>query len=207
MPNYTTYKRQLAVLDAQNDDIEAWITVRGNHIPIKKGESKEDAVKSFFEKKSDVSGGKEESGSKKDVDSGKNGGKVYKNTMSKVRGFKAKEDGTFDFVTGKPKNYSDGYSVSFHQNEPDANGKYKSDYGRYTEEEYDKNVADMVKESGGELNIGYFAGTPEVSVWVKGIKEAKRLMVKHNQHSIWDWKSGDVILNPHYDPKKNPMKE
>lgn len=48
MPSYLVYKRQLSVLDA--DDIE-WITVRGNHIPIKKGQSKEDAVKSFLESK------------------------------------------------------------------------------------------------------------------------------------------------------------
>ena len=48
MPSYLVYKRQLAVLDA--DDIE-WITVKGNHIPIKKGENKEEAIKSFFESK------------------------------------------------------------------------------------------------------------------------------------------------------------
>ena len=57
MPSYTQYMRQMAVMDA-DDDIESWITVRGNHIPIKKGQSKEDAVKSFIEKK----GGKEKGG-------------------------------------------------------------------------------------------------------------------------------------------------
>lgn len=50
MPSYTQYKRQVAVLDDDND-IESWITVHGNHIPIKKGQSKEDAVKSFIESK------------------------------------------------------------------------------------------------------------------------------------------------------------
>lgn len=50
MPSYTQYKRQMAVLDDDND-IESWITVHGNHIPIKKGQSKEDAVKSFIESK------------------------------------------------------------------------------------------------------------------------------------------------------------
>jgi len=59
MPSYTTYKRQMAVLDA--DDIESWITVKGNHIPIKKGQSKEEAVKSFLESKGSNSGGKTES--------------------------------------------------------------------------------------------------------------------------------------------------
>lgn len=49
MPSYLSYLNQMAVLDA-DDDIQ-WITVRGNHIPIKKGENKEDAIKSFFESK------------------------------------------------------------------------------------------------------------------------------------------------------------
>ena len=48
MPSYLSYKRQMAVLDADDTEIESWITVRGNHIPIKKGQSKEDAVKSFI---------------------------------------------------------------------------------------------------------------------------------------------------------------
>lgn len=49
MPSYSQYKRQIAVLDADDTEIESWITVRGNHIPIKKGQSKEEAVKSFIE--------------------------------------------------------------------------------------------------------------------------------------------------------------
>lgn len=52
MPSYSSYIRQMSVLD-KDDDI-TWITVKGNHIPIKKGQSKGDAVKEFFEsKKSD----------------------------------------------------------------------------------------------------------------------------------------------------------
>ena len=50
MTSYLRYQKELiTVQDA--DDIESWITVRGNHIPIKKGQSKEDAVKSFLENK------------------------------------------------------------------------------------------------------------------------------------------------------------
>lgn len=59
MPSYLSYKRQMAVLDADDNEIESWITVRGNHIPIKKGQSKEDAVKSFIKSK----GGNIEKGS------------------------------------------------------------------------------------------------------------------------------------------------
>ena len=55
MPSYSQYKRFLSVLDV--DDVE-WITVKGNHIPIKKGENKEEAIKSFFENKSSERGQK-----------------------------------------------------------------------------------------------------------------------------------------------------
>lgn len=53
MPSYTAYKRQ--VMDA--DDNITWITMNGNHIPIKEGQTKEEAVKEFLAKK----GGKSES--------------------------------------------------------------------------------------------------------------------------------------------------
>lgn len=62
MPSYLSYKRQIAVLDENNDDI-TWITVKGNHIPIKKGQNKGEAVKEFFEKKN--AGSKSEKVSKK----------------------------------------------------------------------------------------------------------------------------------------------
>lgn len=75
MPSYTQYLRQMAALDANDDDIESWITVKGNHIPIRKGQSKEDAVKSFIEKK----GGKykQESYGKHYVKTGEKGDEKY----------------------------------------------------------------------------------------------------------------------------------
>lgn len=51
MPSYSQYKRQMAVMDADDANIETWITVKGNHIPIMKGQSKEEAVQAFIEKK------------------------------------------------------------------------------------------------------------------------------------------------------------
>lgn len=57
MPSYSQYKRQMAVMDADDANIETWITVKGNHIPIMKGQSKEEAVQSFLEKKGKSSGG------------------------------------------------------------------------------------------------------------------------------------------------------
>lgn len=51
MPSYSQYKRQMATIDADDANIETWITVKGNHIPIMKGQSKEEAVQAFIEKK------------------------------------------------------------------------------------------------------------------------------------------------------------
>lgn len=62
MPSYMSYKRQMGVVDA-DDDIQ-WITVKGNHIPIKKGESKEDAINAFFESKGKGKNSPEKSQSK-----------------------------------------------------------------------------------------------------------------------------------------------
>lgn len=85
MPSYSSYKRQMAVLDAKNDNIESWITVKGNHIPIMKGQSKEDAVKSFLAGKSDKASAKRESkptsageATKKVVEQAKKNQEIYK---------------------------------------------------------------------------------------------------------------------------------
>ena len=37
--------------NSKDDDVVDWITVHGNHIPLKKGQSKEDAIKEFIEQK------------------------------------------------------------------------------------------------------------------------------------------------------------
>ncbi len=38
------------------EEIEYWITVNGNHIPVKKGQTKEDAISSFLKDKGDDRG-------------------------------------------------------------------------------------------------------------------------------------------------------
>ena len=48
--NLTTLETIAYGLDTTDPDIK-WITVRGNHIPIKNGQNKSDAVKEFFESK------------------------------------------------------------------------------------------------------------------------------------------------------------
>ncbi|MBO7696241.1 MAG: DUF2213 domain-containing protein [Methanobrevibacter sp.] len=55
------YERANIVMNAKekDDDVE-WITVHGNHIPIKKGQSKDEAVKEFIEKQQGESFDKKE---------------------------------------------------------------------------------------------------------------------------------------------------
>ncbi len=55
------YEGANIVVNKNDDDLE-WITVKGNHIPIKKGQSKDEAIKEFLE------GKQKESGSNKDAD-------------------------------------------------------------------------------------------------------------------------------------------
>ena len=65
MPSYSQYKRQMATIDADDANIETWITVKGNHIPIMKGQSKEEAVQSFLEKKGKSTGGEKKASAEK----------------------------------------------------------------------------------------------------------------------------------------------
>ena len=85
MPSYLSYKAKMAALDAKDDDVKEWITVNGNHIPIIKGQSKEDAVKSFIASKSDKTSAKRESkptsageATKKVVEQTKKNQEIYK---------------------------------------------------------------------------------------------------------------------------------
>lgn len=68
-----------------DEDIE-WITVKGTHIPIKKGESKEQAVKKFLEgKKGGESKGESESG-------------VNKEKLAKIKDLLDKTGGNYEFA-------------------------------------------------------------------------------------------------------------
>lgn len=78
--------------------------------------------------------------------------------------------------------------------------------GRYTEQEYDEITKGLSSEYGLEVNVGVFDNEPEVSFWTDDIKKAKELMVKYNQHSIYDVKNNKIIKNKNYDKTKNPMK-
>ena len=124
----------------------------------------------------------------------------------KVDSYRGKPEGTYDFRTGKAKEYSKGYSVTFHQNEANEKGGYKSHMGRYTDKEYDDLTNKVASEYGADVNVGVFDDEPEISFHTNSKRDAYKLMVKHNQHSIWDWKRGKIIVNKSYDKTKNPMR-
>ena len=39
---------ELSVANEENDDVSQWITIKGNHVPVKKGQSKEEVTKEFL---------------------------------------------------------------------------------------------------------------------------------------------------------------
>ena len=130
-----------------------------------------------------------------------------------MKTYEGKPEGTYDFGTGKAVNLTDGYMVTFHQNEPDKNGHYKSHYGRYTEEEYDALASKFAQENSAEVFVGVFDNEPEISFKVKTKEQALKLMIEHNQDSIWDnfrGSQGDydgaLIKNKKRDKSKNPLR-
>lgn len=83
------YERANIVMNAKDKDEDIqWVTVKGNHIPIKKGQSKEEAVKEFIEKQEGKSLDKKE-----DKKIGEalylinKQAKAYRDAISYVKGF------------------------------------------------------------------------------------------------------------------------
>lgn len=130
----------------------------------------------------------------------------YRNIMKTVTGHAGKPDGTYDIHTGETISYKKGYAFSFHQNEPDENGNFKSVYGRYTEAEYDRIANELAEKYDLPINIGVYDGSPEVSFYSTDLNIAMSVAEKYNQQSIYDCNEDKLIENPHYNPKLNPMK-
>lgn len=130
-----------------------------------------------------------------------------KGVINTLESYREKSDGTYDFLTGEPVNLTDGYMVTFHQNEPDENGHYKSHFGRYTPEEYDEEARRFAIDNDAEVFIGVFDNEPEISFKVKTREQALELCKKYNQKSYWDNAIGDSFPNDYYDKTQNPMQE
>lgn len=155
MPSYTSYMRQMAVLDADDNEIESWITVRGNHIPIKKGQSKEDAVKSFIESK----GGNTEKGANQKSELGliyhKDKGHVKEGRppkgWSKVEGALTAPNGYSWYSNGKSMfgGERESYLYKDEETKPESKkDKSYNDKGLYQDalNELDDQIAEKEKE-------------------------------------------------------------
>lgn len=130
-----------------------------------------------------------------------------KGVMEKLSEYKNKGAGSYSYETGEPVEKSEGYFVSFHQNEPDENGDFKSHFGGYSKDGYDKEANSFIYDNELEPVIGNYDTDPELSGWTMDRKKAMELAEKHNQLLIWDCKRGKEILNIKYDAKKNPMRK
>lgn len=175
---------------------ERWITVKGHHIPIFKGQTEEQAINNCFNKLKQTG---EASKPKRYLHY-----KPVRDIINKVKSYKGKPDGTYNMATGEPIEYKTGYCFSFHQNEPDENGNFKSAYGRYSPQEYDRIANEIAEKYDLPINIGVY-GNPEVSSHTEDFNLAKELAKKYNQQSVYNCSTGDLWVNKQYNPKQNPI--
>ena len=128
-----------------------------------------------------------------------------KGTINMLEGYRGRPEGTYNLLTGEMVNLSDGFMVTFHQNEADENGHYKSHFGRYTSDEYDQTAYDFAMDNDAEVFVGVFDNEPEISLKVKTKAQAKALSEKYHQQSYWDNKKGEAKENKKRDKRQNPM--
>jgi hypothetical protein len=131
--------------------------------------------------------------------------KKYKDVLDNVRNFQKNnpnaEEGTYSAVTGELVNPTSGFAVTFHQNQTADNP-----YGAYDSDTYAKMCAIAKKELGSsDVYIGYF-GNAEVSFNCSSAGKAMEFAVQHNQHSIFNCSTFEVVENiTKYNPKTNPI--
>ena len=129
-----------------------------------------------------------------------------KDVINRLKTFVEKDEGTYDFYSGKLVVLLNGFMVSFHQNEADAAGHYKSHYGNYTNEAYDRLSNDFVRQYKAEAYIGVYDTEPEISFKVDEFTKAVEAAKRYNQKCIWKNAEREGWDNPDYDVKKNPMR-
>lgn len=131
--------------------------------------------------------------------------KKYEGVLDTIKNFRKlypdAPDGTYSATTGKPVKIDSGYSVTFHQNYT-----LENPYGAYDSHTYALMCAIAKKELGSEdVYIGVF-GNPEVSFNCKDKEKAIRFAIEHNQHSIYNCKTGKILKNTtKYNKKTNPI--
>lgn len=116
----------------------------------------------------------------------------YRDKITDVAKNSKEDNVTLDVETGKPVSFEKGYSVSFQQS---------SD--TYNDEEYAEKVAECRDKCDGKVYAGKYGGDAEASFHTDNIDDAKELMYKYNQESIYDWQHETLIMNDKYDASKN----
>ncbi len=119
-------------------------------------------------------------------------GAKYRNDISNVAKNSKEDNVTLDIETGEPVNFEKGYSVSFQQS-TDA----------YDDNEYYEKVEECRNKCDGKVYAGKYGGDAEVSFHTDNLDDAKEIMYKYNQESIWDWQHETLIMNDKYDASKN----
>ena len=108
---------------------------------------------------------------------------------------------TYDAETGQVKNITNGFCVTFHQN-----NTADDPLGGYSDEDYANLCAIACNELGAKgVNIGYY-GNPEVSFECQDEEAAKRFAVEHNQQSIYNASTGRTLKNKQYRGDLNPIR-
>lgn len=109
------------------------------------------------------------------------------NAKNRKKYFTSYQDGTYDFQTGLPVHFDQGYQVSF-----------ETAFDCYTNEEYNNLVQKFDILSNGNTHIGVYNSSPEISFFFKDLKLAKTISIVFNQFSIWNWNTNSEIKNPYY---------
>lgn len=168
-----------------------WITVDGKHIPIGAGQSKDEAVKAFFNRHKEDNTDRQYKQIEKNKAEADKLNEDRKTVSTQDEHKQAVEelskdkypDGTYDISNYKPVEYNDGYQVTFCQIGDN-----------YSAKEYDDRVNEFrAMSSDGRVSAGKFESTPEISFHVSSREEAIKLAQKYNQISIWDWKNCNEI--------------
>lgn len=85
----------------------------------------------------------------------------------------------------KKEDYDEGYMVSFQTTNGEGFNKARKDL-TVSDEQYDKLVEELEKETGSKSHVGVFGGIPEISFKVATLQKAMELAKRYNQVSIWD---------------------
>ena len=109
------------------------------------------------------------------------------------------DDGTFDLETGKPVKYDNGFQVAFQTTASEKEGGM-------SDEEYDRIVDEVVKQTGAKPELGCFE-VPEISFHFENRLQALEMMTKFNQHSIWNWGKFRIVMNKKLDTSTNDVKQ